>query len=332
MDRMLREERRDLLLLAGAAPVLDAGCGDGDLSFFFESLGCDVLAMDNWNPNFKRDERISRSPRALESKVEFRMCDFDGGVDLRGRTFGLALCLGVLYHLKNPYGVLETLARHVRYCVLSTRIAQVTPRGTPINSDPVAYLLDPFEANNDASNYWVFSEPGLHRILSRTGGMCAITRHWVSGWVESSDSARDQRAFCMLRSKLADPWLDVDLDGGWHALENAAGDGPSECSECGWFAARDRRCCDLRFRAPGPIRMRAFVGDEALNEQEYRTPGEHVYEHALPPGGDKIAVRFELDKARAPDATDRRELGVQVVFWSYSEPTPRLLRPIMAHD
>ena len=95
--------------------------------------------------------------------------DVDAGWPMNGRTVGLAVCLGVLYHLKNPYLVLEALARHSRYCLLSTRVAQVTVSGAGIEREPVAYLLDPREANNDPTNYWIFSDAGLRRILDRTG-------------------------------------------------------------------------------------------------------------------------------------------------------------------
>ena len=221
--QMLQEDRRDLLALAGAGPLLDIGCGDGDLSFFFESLGCRVMAIDNPATNYNRTLGFSTLRAALGSSVELNVSDVDTGLDLRGRTFGLALCLGVLYHLKNPFGFLETLARHVRHCILSTRIAQVTARGTAIDREPVAYLLNPSEANHDPTNYWIFSEAGLRRILDRTGwDLCDYA---TTGFERGSDPVhgdRDQRAFCMIRSKLADPWLEVDLDGGWHAMEDSS--------------------------------------------------------------------------------------------------------------
>jgi SAM-dependent methyltransferase len=217
---MLQQDRRDLLALAGAAPVLDIGCGDGDLSFFFESLGCRVMAIDNPATNYNRTHGFQTLRLALGSSVGLSVSDLDAGLDLRGRTFGLALCLGVLYHLKNPFGFLESLARHVRHCLLSTRIAQVTVRGTPMAQEPVAYLLNPSEANHDPTNYWIFSEAGLRRILDRTGwDLCDYA---TTGFEQGSNPAhgdRDQRAYCMIRSKLADSWLDVDLDGGWHAME-----------------------------------------------------------------------------------------------------------------
>jgi len=338
---MLQEDRRELLALAGAAPVLDIGCGDGNLSFFFESLGCRVLAIDNLNPNYNRTQGFRSLHTALGSSVEFQVFDLDTGLDLSGRTFGLALCLGVLYHLKNPFALLETLAHHARYCVLSTRIAQVTPRGTPIADEPIAYLLNPLEANHDDSNYWVFSEAGLRRILDRTGwDLCDYTTTGFQNGSNPSHNDRDQRAFCMIRSKLPDPWLDVDLDGGWHSMENGSWRWTERV-----FAVRLNRNATatptLRFRfrlpetilkATGPIRLHATVATERLPACDYDSPGEHDYERGIPVAalsGDQISIRFELDKAFGPTAADRRELGVQVVFWSCDDLIPRTLCPIV---
>src|SRR5438045_1650818 len=104
---MLQHERRDLLNLAGAAPVLDIGCGDGDFSFLFESLGCRVVPIDNPATNYNRTHGFQTLRAALGSSLDLAVSDVDAGLDLRGRTFGLALCLGVLYHLQNQSGFLE---------------------------------------------------------------------------------------------------------------------------------------------------------------------------------------------------------------------------------
>lgn len=340
LNAMLKDERTQLVELAGAAPVLDIGCGDGDLSFFFESLGCGVLAIDNRNPNFNRTLGFRSLHAALGSSVEFLMCDLDAGLNLVGRTFGLALCLGVLYHLKNPFGFLEALARCARYCLLSTRIAQVTQLGTRIVDEPIAYLLNPFETNNDASNYWIFSEAGLRRILERTGwDLCDYTTTGCPDGSNPTHSDRDQRAFCMVRSKLPDPWLASDLDGGWHAMEQGSWRWTERV-----FAVRLIRgassAATLRFRfslpqailkVTGPIRLHAVVAAERLPTSVYDSPGEHTYEQRIPPAAltsEKVFVRFELDKACQPTSADCRELGVQVAFWSNDDPTPRMLCPI----
>jgi len=331
---MLQEDRRDLLTLTGAGPVLDIGCGDGDFSFFFEFLGCRVMAIDNPATNYNRTHGFRTLRSALGSSVELSVCDIDAGLDLRGRTFGLALCLGVLYHLKNPFGFLENLARHVRHCLLSTRIAQVTVGGTAITQEPVAYLLDPSEANNDRTNYWIFSEAGLRRILDRTGwDLCDYAS---TGFEQGSDPAhgdRDQRAYCMIRSKLADPWLDVDLDGGWHAMEDDSWRWTERVFGV-LLKPTVSATPTLRFRFTipdelGPVRIRAAVNGTYLPECEYSSSGEHTYIQAIPPlTSDHVSIRFELDKSLGPSPADRRELGVQVKFWSYDDPSPRALIPI----
>jgi 2-polyprenyl-3-methyl-5-hydroxy-6-metoxy-1,4-benzoquinol methylase len=331
---MLQPDRRDLIALSEPGTVVDIGCGDGDLSFFFESLGCSVTAVDYPDTNFNRTLGYRTLRRALGSSVELRECDLDAGLELRGRTFGLAVCLGLLYHLKNPYGFLEVLARHARHCILSTRIAQRTPQGAGMRGEPIAYLLDPSEANADATNYWIFSEAGLRRILSRTGwDLCDEATTGVEHGSEPARNDRDQRMFCMLRSKLADPWLGgIDLEGGWHRMENASWRWTERA-----FSARVRPggpMLRFRFSLPavalnaGPIRLRASVDGAQLPWRDYATPGQHVYEHAVAPESDRAVIRFELDKAIAPSAADPRELGVQVVFWSYDEPVPGQLSPI----
>ena len=108
--------------------------------------------------------------RELSSPAGVHDLNLDGQFTLPHPDYGLALFLGILYHLKNPFYVLETLAAYADWCILSTRIAQVTPsKRTRIEEEPVAYLLAPRESNNDPTNYWIFSFAGLLTLLERTG-------------------------------------------------------------------------------------------------------------------------------------------------------------------
>ena len=60
-----------------------------------------------------------------------------------------------------------------------------------IRDAPVAYLVDGHETNLDATNYWVFSEAGLRRLLARTHwGIC---RFLTMGDTEGSDPASGER-------------------------------------------------------------------------------------------------------------------------------------------
>lgn len=82
LTSMLREERRQFAELAGAGPILDIGCGDGALSFFFESLGCRAQAIDSPATNYNRTLGFQRLKAALGSAVDFEACDLDSGLDL----------------------------------------------------------------------------------------------------------------------------------------------------------------------------------------------------------------------------------------------------------
>jgi hypothetical protein len=72
-------------------------------------------------------------------KVLYR---FDRGVAL-GSCF---------YYLKNPFDVLETLANNAR--CFSTRVGARSVAATVIREEPIAYLLDNREANDDPENFW----------------------------------------------------------------------------------------------------------------------------------------------------------------------------------
>lgn len=184
--------------------ILDLGAADGATSFFLEHLGHNVCAVDNPGTNFNRMLGIRVLRGALQSNVDIRELDLDGRFELPDLKFGLALFLGTLYHLKNPYYALERLSQSCRWCFLSTRIARETPDSqVNFENQPMAYLLDEREANGDPTNYWIFSRAGLERILKRTGwGIHSIV---TTGDTKHSDPVRsehDERAFCLLRGAL----------------------------------------------------------------------------------------------------------------------------------
>jgi hypothetical protein len=73
------------------------------------------------------------------------------------------------YHLKNPFFALEKLEQKTRYCFASTRIARQTFDGHLLSLYPVAYLLGFRECNDDYTNYRIFTDEGLKRLIDRTG-------------------------------------------------------------------------------------------------------------------------------------------------------------------
>jgi tRNA (mo5U34)-methyltransferase len=314
LNRLLTGRRRYLQTLIGDHPVLDLGCGDGDLSFLFESLGCRVCAIDNPPTNYNRMAGVQALKTALDSSVRIEPIDLDGDFHLPVRRCGLALCLGILYHLKNPYRVLEALAAHAGYCLLSTAITRFVPdQPIEVNHLPVAFLAGRDGLGGDETNYWIFSETGLRTLVDRCG--------WeVCDWLVVGDednplwtAQRDERVFCLLRSRAFTPPPVTQLIDGWHALENGA---------WRWTARRfaltvapGAQRLSLRVTVPPnlelPLTLTANAAGAVIATHTLTHPGD--YECAqLIPLGDEVLVEFELDRALPPDATDGRERAILV--------------------
>lgn len=322
LAKFLGEERRDVLKLMGGGPVLDLCCADGDLSFFVESLGCTVHAVD-WprtNMNFMRG--IRRMKESLNSNIEIYERDLDGRFELPAQFYSTAFFFGGLYHLKNPFYVLEELAKHVYWCFLSTRVARFLPDGaTRVQHFPVAYLVRPEELNGDHTNYWIFSESGLKRILHRAGwGVCDFT---TFGNSVDSDPVRpdgDERAYCLLRSRVLTGDLRVALLDGWHKLEEEAW--------C-WTARRfNLRITNLPassvrlvfpfvlpdpvFKTAGPVTVRCKANGSALPAQTFYAPGKWEFVAPLNGLSDELVLEFDVSAALAPDDADQRERALIV--------------------
>ncbi|NND45677.1 MAG: hypothetical protein HKN58_10160 [Xanthomonadales bacterium] len=205
----LLKNQADIFGRISGGRIADIGAADGDLAFFLEHLGfdCDVIDYPDYNYNGLAGARHLK--RALDSAVGIHEIDLDRRFGLP-RPYDAALFLGVLYHLKNPYLALETLARSVRYCFLSTRVARWVDSGfwpwqktTHVRNIPLAYLLDADECNNDPTNYWIFSQAGLERIVSRAGWTVLDRVNYGSKRNSNPrDTRRDERAFLLLESRL----------------------------------------------------------------------------------------------------------------------------------
>lgn len=184
--------------------VADIGAADGDLSYFLEHLGLTVDLIDwpatNWNG---LEGARALGQRLGSRNVSIHEVDLDTQFRLPTERYDLVFFLGILYHLKNPFYILEKLATHSRFCFLSTRIArQTADRRLDLEQAPVAYLLDPEECNNDATNFWIFSAPGLIRLAERSGWHVRAT--YRVGDTEQSDPSseeHDERMFLALESR-----------------------------------------------------------------------------------------------------------------------------------
>ena len=304
---------------AAGKRVADIGCGDGDLAFFLETLGCNVDAIDFQASNHNGMQAIRALKQHLGSNIEIVDVDLDSQFKLPRHNYDLAVFLGILYHLKNPLYVMERLAMHTRYCVLSTRVARYFPDHQPMPQDqPIAYLLGEDELNRDESNFWIFSHAGLKRLIERAHWR--ILEYASVGDTRLStpvDPKRDERAFCLLESHYG--LANVDLLQGWHEPET----GGSR-----WTAKQFSARINLAGHAgPDRIRMRVYV-PEGLGPRRLdiaidgvpATPvildksGYHdVVRRFRARGKRSIVTSFQLDSALRPDAIDDRERGIVVV-------------------
>jgi hypothetical protein len=205
LEQLLASARLDFLQLCQGpyGKIADIGAADGDLAFFLEKMGLLVDLIDNEPTNFNHMEGARILKESLHSNVTIRTIDLDSQFTLSGEKYDAVFLLGVLYHLKNPFFVLEKLAAIARYCFLSTRIARQTDNGQQISQEPIAYLLGPQECNNDSTNFWIFSEEGLKRLINRTGwSLVSYLSIGVTANSTPADPERDERAFCLLQSKI----------------------------------------------------------------------------------------------------------------------------------
>ena len=203
LERLLAKSGLDLLELCRGdyGRIADIGAADGDLAFFLEELGLSVDVVDNEDTNFNKLEGARILKKALNSSVTIRSIDLDSRSQLFTERYDVVFLLGVLYHLKNPFSILERLSHVTRYCFLSTRIARQTTDGSPLSKYPLAYLLGPEECNNDSTNFWIFSEEGLKRLIHRTGwNILAFTTIGDTNSSTPADPNHDERAVCVLKS------------------------------------------------------------------------------------------------------------------------------------
>lgn len=165
--------------------VADIGCANGELGLSFAQAGFEATAIDY---SYKHDQApyvVSRIGEILQIPItvadinvdtHFTVEDLARAVCskeshlISGYQFDLAICLGLLYHLKNPFAFLESLGKLSRYALVGTHIITHTPNFRyRVDDYPIAYLVDSLELNNDPTNFWMLSERAFVRLVERCG-------------------------------------------------------------------------------------------------------------------------------------------------------------------
>lgn len=148
--------------------VLDIGAWDGYYSFEAERRGASrVLATDHfcWSgPGWGTKAGFDHVHHATGSKVESLDVDVFDLDPAKLGTFDAVLFLGVLYHLKDPFGGLEKAAAMTGDCLIVETQTDMNDTEEPVMR---YYLGD--ELNGDGSNYWAPNIRCLENMMRELG-------------------------------------------------------------------------------------------------------------------------------------------------------------------
>lgn len=140
--------------------VLDIGAWDGYFSFTAEKRGAYVVAVDttSWqNKDFGswRDgtmkEGFNYARKLLNSKVEDKEIEIMDLSDTNVGKFDLVLCLGIMYHMEEPWTLIKVLKHLVNQG--GELILETWTDGNYLGI-PAMIFYPKKEINNDDSTFW----------------------------------------------------------------------------------------------------------------------------------------------------------------------------------
>lgn len=175
--------------------VIDFGAADGFFSFEAKRRGAArVLATDRWDQGatirpdvpatWNRKKRFESAKACLGLEIEELQADVSEITANTVGTFDTVLFLGVLYHLKDPLGAIETVARMAR----KTLVVETAIDAGDVDR-PAMIFYPGSELNNDPNNWWGPNAACLVGMMKVAGfetvvvdrGSCFPGRAWVYG-------------------------------------------------------------------------------------------------------------------------------------------------------
>lgn len=209
--RRVNERRLEHLATLGLAvsgkTVLELGAGTGSLTSFFLDRGCSVVAIEGREQNIRLFRR--RHP-----DVEILQADIDEvAADPADRTFDIAFCYGLLYHLSRPAAAIDFMSRRCSdLLLLETCVsvgATIAENAVEENANNVTQAIGGRGCR--PTRGWVMAE--LRRHFPWVYATRTQPSHpWFPGNWSSPPSAPMTRAvFVASRTQLANTNLVVEL-------------------------------------------------------------------------------------------------------------------------
>jgi len=162
------------------ASVLDVGCNAGYFALKLKALGAGrVLGLESVENYYRQAQRI----RSIwDADIEYRMLDVHSMGQIEEK-FDIILFLGILYHLKNPFQVLELAGSMCKDALLlETEVIPTDPRnvlhvtmGANEHIEVVPSrggfmkFVEGAEINNDNSNWWIPDVEAVFGMLRVAG-------------------------------------------------------------------------------------------------------------------------------------------------------------------
>lgn len=113
--------------------VLDIACNCGFYSFELAKRGAEVTAFDN---SYKDIIRAIFAKKVLGLKnIEFRLADVEKLEEEFDFNYDMILCLGLLYHLKDPKKIIKLASKLTNFAIFET-IADTKNKESKLISDP----------------------------------------------------------------------------------------------------------------------------------------------------------------------------------------------------
>ena len=162
--------------------VLDVGCWDGYWSFYAERRGArSVLASDDCSQNWATGDGLRLARELLGSHIEVNQNLSAYALATLGRKFDVVLCLGVYYHLLDPFYAFAQL----RHCC--HRDSVVVLEGDGARALPPNGIL--YDLSNLTRPYFLPTVGALRQLL-QAAYLSVDSVAWLDGQLPDEAAGR----------------------------------------------------------------------------------------------------------------------------------------------